>query len=290
MYIFFFNIEPIVANVEINKNMDSFVLIKIFKFLSVENYLSLSLVCTNFSNCVREIIIHNSQFNVIHHLNKLQEDLVQLISLTSDKRLFLSTYNKCDKMLEKSKSDIKLVKKNLHIHRKYNKHFYNRENELIFTLENHDLSKFYPNWKCITHPIDINLYQKSNKKWKVVFSFDHYIDQPDSLLEHFFGCDLDGFANVDYIGENMRNLAKPKYLEVIEECYSVRGCENRICKLFIWFKSRLKMPPNDTHFYGIIEKDEISKKLVDFRVIDDYLYRIEPDDEEEEKITTKYEC
>jgi hypothetical protein len=262
--------------------MDSFILLRILHYLPIVDFLSVSLTSRKFNDLVRDIIQKNVQYNAIHHFHKLGNDLQFLSSLTAKKRLFNTTLKKCDSLCKKATEELKDIKRTLYIHRKYNKHFYNKENDLIFTLEKHQLSKLYSEWKCITHPIELHFHEQPDKSWKISFCFD--ADSSDKLLLRFFEFELDGFANVDNIGENIEILANPKHLDKVEKVYSTRGAKMYFCNLFIWFKPKQSMPPNDTHFVAIVEEDDICKKPIEFQVKDDYLYSIDTDDKDEELI------
>lgn len=259
--------------------MDSFILLRIFNFLPISEFLSLSLTCHTFNECVLEIINKDTQFSTIHHFHKLQNHLSHLSTLTSQQRLYHSTLKKCNKLMGRSKEEWKKLKKTLYLQGKYNKHFYNKENDLIFTLENHQLSTLYPKWRCITHLIELHFHEQTDKSWKMSFDFGDEESRLDSLLLRFFEFELDGFANVDNIGENVEILANPKYLDKAKNLYATRGAKLYLCNLFIWFKPKRSMPPNDTKFTAIVQKRLTSylKKVQDYQVINDYLYRIDVD-------------
>jgi hypothetical protein len=141
----------------------------------------------------------------------------------------------------------------------------------------------YPEWKCITHPIELTFYKRENtQKWEVVFSFDVYEDNRDELLEHFFMFDLDDvYANVDNIYENGKIPSKLKYLDVLSARYSCKDCKARCCNLFIWYKPCKKAPPNDAKFYAIQHRIRRFKKVQKYEVINDYVYFINSDDDDD---------
>lgn len=258
---------------------DPFILIGIFRYLSDKDYLSVSLTCSQFHACQREIIEKNPQYKIIHSFNRLKNEFTDIDNVTKEQRLYLPNITSCIKLVEDIKKNIKSAQRNLYIQKKYNKHFYNRKNDLIFTIEDHDLSQFYPQWKCVTHPIDLHLYKRTEQKGQKRSAYFQFDDDP--LLKEFFEDDLENYANVDHIGDDLLNNIKTKYFNVIEKTYR-RESKSYVVKLFIWFKPKKLMPPNDTHFTSIVEKNQIRKKLVEFKVRYDYLYRIDLDDEENE--------
>lgn len=259
--------------------MDSFILLRILRYLTIKDHISVLLTCRQYYLCQQEVVEKNPQFKIIHSLNRLKNQLKDLDKLTKENRLFYSNHTICYEIGQDINRSLKTVNRNLYIQKKYNKHFYNRKNDLIFTIEDHDLSQFYPQWKCVTHPIDLHLYKRTEQKGQKRSAYFQFDDDP--LLKEFFEDDLENYANVDNIGDDLLNNIKTKYFNVIEKTYR-RESKSYVVKLFIWFKPKKLMPPNDTHFTSIVEKNQIRKKLVEFKVRDDYLYRVDLDDEENE--------
>lgn len=249
-------------------SIDAFIYQRIVRYLSLSDYLSVSLICSQFYHSVRDVILRKPKFKLKHQINSVHNEIIGLKMRSID----LKSIDKYHEMILKLSQKLNTFASQLTTIKKYHRFFTKpHKYNLVLTIEEHPLEDYFPKWKSIILPI--NLWFKSPQHIQFyLYENDECSEWSNyhlrSLLNWFHPIDI---INVDTVYENCEITARVQHLSFLK-MHSTRSLEFHYarCKLFLYYRPTFEMPPNNIRFSAIIEDEQ-----TDFEVNEDFLYELD---------------